>query len=85
MTDSTSDDPNRIGSMSTKRLIYIHRSGPAFDPNEISKSHTELDLAGVPVTGPDGRTYSLRERIAYLRGWKDQLSKLFDALVGDRQ
>lgn len=64
----------------SKHIVMIHKSGPAFSINEISKAHTELDLARVPRQ-LHGRNLSLRERIAYLRGQNEQLR----TLVGERQ
>lgn len=96
MANCTSDGPKRIDpDMFKKRLVIIQRCGPAFDPNEVSKAHYELDLAGVPRSDPNGRMYSLRERTQYMREWNNELHNWIsdlheeiarlNAQVGDRQ
>jgi hypothetical protein len=64
----------------SKRLVMVSKSGPAFSVSEINAAHAELDQAGVPRFAGDIEL-SLTARIAFLRG---QLESLRHALGGVR-
>jgi hypothetical protein len=77
MDNSTTTTPTQ-----NKRVVMIHKSGPAFSPGDFAAAHTELDLAGAPRE-LDGQPLSIRSRIAFLRGEIEALRAL--AGVGERQ
>lgn len=56
-----------LPSTSSKQLVFVSRSGPAFSVSEIFAAHTELDRAGVARYAGE-RQLSLTERIAHLHG-----------------
>lgn len=49
-----------------KQLVMVAKTGPSFNPSEVSEAHAQLDIAGAPRTDDFGRVMNLADRIYWL-------------------